>query len=273
MKEIIIFFMPPRFGNLTNPSMDIVKEIKSIGRLGFDFAELGFEEPLGRYDTILRKRKNVLDAIKKYNLFVTGHAPWWAELGTTNEAVRKGWLIESKKVIVTANKLGIKKLNFHTHSRGLVLKVQASKKQVLNNYVTSLRKLVNCGKKYGVKIIVENPVERGEITNLKDIEYIVNNVYGLGVTLDVGHAFVRGGMKYIKDFANLFEDRIEHIHMSDNHGKNDEHLPIGKGIIDYKKVVKILKKMDYNKTITLEVFTSRKDAVESKEKILKLWQK
>ena len=36
----------PKFGLLTNPSIDIVKEIRDIYDLGFDYAEIGIEVPL-----------------------------------------------------------------------------------------------------------------------------------------------------------------------------------------------------------------------------------
>jgi sugar phosphate isomerase/epimerase len=48
-------------------------------------------------------------------------------------------------------------------------------------------------------------------------------------------------------------------------------LPIGKGLIDHKKVVEELKNISYNRTITLEVFTSKQDAKDSADKLKELW--
>jgi hypothetical protein len=42
----------PKFGLLTNPSIDIVKEIKDIYDLGFDYTEIGIEVPEGNRQVI-----------------------------------------------------------------------------------------------------------------------------------------------------------------------------------------------------------------------------
>ena len=45
---ISLISMPiPKFGLLTNPSIDILKEITDIYDLGFDYAEIGIEVPEG----------------------------------------------------------------------------------------------------------------------------------------------------------------------------------------------------------------------------------
>jgi len=66
---------------------------------------------------------------------------------------------------------------------------------------------------------------------------------------------------------------LKHVHLSDNKGSEDLHLPMGTGNIDWKKILKILKKY-YQGTITLEVFSKDKDyALLSKEKLRRLWKK
>jgi sugar phosphate isomerase/epimerase len=81
-------------------------------------------------------------------------------------------------------------------------------------------------------------------------------------------------MKMVSRFINTFGDRITHIHMSDNRGEDDEHLAIGKGMIDFETVVAELKKIGYKKTITFEVFFGGKKAViDSRKKIEKMWGK
>ena len=77
----------------------------------------------------------------------------------------------------------------------------------------------------------------------------------------------RGG-KRLFDFIDRFHDRIGHIHANDNFGKEDNHLPIGTGTVDFLKVIKALKKVAYDATITLEVFSRDRDYLKiSKEKL------
>ena len=65
--------------------------------------------------------------------------------------------------------------------------------------------------------------------------------------------------------------KLIHIHWHDNHGKRDEHLPIGEGLIDHVETVKALKYIDYDRTITLEVFTNSNDAKSSANKLRTIW--
>jgi len=93
------------------------------------------------------------------------------------------------------------------------------------------------------------------------------------VHLDIPHAFTSGGMKSVLDYINTFRDKIIHIHWHDNHGRKDEHLPIGEGLIDHNNAVKALKDIGYDRTITLEVFTNSDDAKTSTDKLKLIWSK
>ena len=72
--------------------------------------------------------------------------------------------------------------------------------------------------------------------------------------------------------VKTFKKQIVHVHFSDSLG-SDDHLPIGKGMIEYDKVVKLLKKISYDGAITFEVFVDdRKHVVSSREKVKKMWR-
>ena len=121
--------------------------------------------------------------------------------------------------------------------------------------------------------MLENiPLSNG-IHKVNEIKYIIDNVPSLFVHLDVAHAFTSGGMESVTEYINTFRDKIIHIHWHDNHGSRDEHLPIGEGLIDHEKAVRALKDIDYDKTITLEVFTNSNDAKTSADKLRTIWAK
>ena len=258
-----------KFGKLTSPMKDVLGEIKIAHDLGFDYVEIVIEGPAETPEIILKEKKKVLKLLKKYKLFAIAHTFWSMELGSDYEPVRKGWLEEGKKIIRLCNELEIRLVNFHSHSRGLYIKDKKGKKTVLNNLIRSLRELVEYGKKYNVEVMLENAAESYEITDLKDFKYIIDRVPDLKVHLDIGHAFLYGGMKNIENFIKIFKNKIVHIHIHDNNGKWDEHLPLGAGSIDYKKVIKFLKKIKYNKTITFEIFSRDLDLIEFSLKKLK----
>jgi sugar phosphate isomerase/epimerase len=96
----------------------------------------------------------------------------------------------------------------------------------------------------------------------------------VNLLLDIAHAHIEdaGGKKCLR-FIELFPDRIGHLHVSDHFGKEDQHLPIGAGIIDFSSVVKALKGIGYADTITLEVFSRDRDYLKmSRKKIQEMWE-
>lgn len=260
----------PKFGFLTNPSVDIIKEIKWSGKLGVDYIEIGFEPPLGANDILLSKRKQIRSLLKRKGLFCLAHSPYWTLHGSMFESIRKAWVETTKSQINVAHKLRASKFVIHSSSKGMVLKTNKSRKQVLDNYVKSMRSLVSHGKPKGVMVVLEN-MPPGGISDVDDLAYIISRVPGLGFHLDVGHAFIDGRNKGVKQFIRKLGSRLEHVHIHDNHGHEDEHLQIGKGLIDYEMVVKELKRLKYDKTITLEVFESEKAFKVSLKKIKKMW--
>ncbi len=78
-------------------------------------------------------------------------------------------------------------------------------------------------------------------------------------------------LQAVTDYINIFKDKIIHIHWHDNHGNKDEHLPIGAGLIDHQRAIKELKNIEYDRTITLEVFTSSSDAKASANDLRTMW--
>jgi len=262
----------PKFGRLTNPMENVLKEIELTSKLGFDFVEIGIEGPGGDPAILMKNKGRILKSINDRGLFAIAHTSWWFDLGSPYENVRKAWVQEGKRVIMAANGLEINLINFHSHAVGLFMGIPSAKKQILNNYVKSMNELVGYGKSHGMKVMLENATERGEIKELHDLKYIIDRVRGLGFHLDVGHAYIQGGMKGVMDYIRVLSPKLWHVHMHDNHGYQDEHLPVGSGKIQFGKIVSALKKIGYDKTITPEVFGENPaSAKHSMKKLKKLW--
>ncbi|MCK4497531.1 MAG: sugar phosphate isomerase/epimerase, partial [Candidatus Aenigmarchaeota archaeon] len=152
-----------------------------------------------------------------------GHTSWMIDLGTPYDDIRKAWIEEGKKSIKAANELGIKLVNFHGHSGMIFFEDPGLKKEILNNYIKSLKELVSHGKEMGIRIMLENMPDKWEISTFRDYKYVIDRVMDLGVHLDVAHAFINGGMKSVRGFTNTFKKNIVHVHFSDSLGF-DDHL-------------------------------------------------
>ena len=92
--------------------------------------------------------------------------------------------------------------------------------------------------------------------------------------LDIGHANLDTPYNRAEELLANFGDRLGHVHVSDNRGgRDDMHLPLGVGSIDWIKKVRFLKNAGYDGTITLEVFGEDDDyLVLSKDKLKRLWE-
>jgi len=59
---------------------------------------------------------------------------------------------------------------------------------------------------------------------------------GFGFTLDLPHAFVQGGVRQIKAYLEAMQASqapLLHLHLHDNNGDRDAHLPVGSGRLPY----------------------------------------
>lgn len=92
----------------------------------------------------------------------------------------------------------------------------------------------------GIQVGVENMVnmqfifgkQPGEVMGM--IESLERE--NVGLTLDIGHANTNGMVdEFLSDLS-----RVIHVHLHDNKGKSDEHLGLGKGNVNWKKVIKKL---------------------------------
>ncbi len=259
----------PSYGLLTNPSNEIIKEITNIYDLNFEYVEIGIEGPEGNPDIINKKSDGILKLLERFKQKPIAHTAYWIDLASDYDFIRHAWINEAKREIRTARKLGIDLINFHANINGMFY--GEKRKIVLDNLIKSLREIASHANKSNITVMLENTPLSNGIHTVDEFKYIIDNVPGLSVHLDIPHAFTSGGMKSVIDYINTFSDKIIHIHWHDNHGKKDEHLPIGDGLIDHQKAVKALKNIGYDRTITLEVFTSNIDAKSSANLLRNMW--
>jgi sugar phosphate isomerase/epimerase len=88
----------------------------------------------------------------------------------------------------------------------------------------------------------------------------------LGFSLNVAHAHLLAGD--FLPFLKAFGDKLGNVQISDNNGITDEHLPVGEGTVDFVSLVRQLKKMDYQGTLSLSVAKDR--VLECKDRLVKI---
>ncbi len=251
-----------KIGLMNNPQNNLLDEIEWISSNRFDFIDLTIEPP-GAYDIDVREIKKLLNDV---GLEVIGHTNPYLPAIIPIESIKKACIDEFRKYIDIFTRLGATLMNVHP----FYLRSSFSQEEMLQANIQLLKTLNKLCKKKGITLMLENykaPFDSSEI-----FLQITTEVPGLKVHLDVGHANL-AGPETAKKFFETFGNDIAHMHFSDNRGINDDHIPLGCGNIDWKEIIKLIKLIKYNKTITLEIFSpDREYQLISREK-LKKWLK
>jgi len=124
--------------------------------------------------------------------------------------------------------------------------------------VLSIKELAKEAQELCVKIAVENsPLNDPTFLTIPDHLRLISNIGqdNVGVCVDVGHANV--GKKFKPaDVLRQFGSLVWALHLHDNNGGGDQHLPPGEGIIDWVDVVNALEEIKYLGSLNIEFIPS-----------------
>ena len=143
---------------------------------------------------------------------------------------------------------------------------QFNVREGLKLQIESLTILVEEAKKYNINLMYESGIKK--IDTYPTVSKILQAVPNLYFHLDIGHVSMHG--KDACKFIRKLHKKLKHVHLHDNFGTHDLHLPIGAGTINWIQIVKELKRY-YDGTITLEIFCSRDYVLLAKNKLEELW--
>ncbi len=251
-------------GAMNNPHKKLVEEIHAFGEMNFDYVEVTIENPNARPEFVKGHKKQVLDAIGSYNLGVLAHLPWYFSLAHPYERIQKAINSEFNDAFSAAVALGAKKITLHTET--LSPSIQGRPSHV-EGTIGTLKHLHREAANHGLELLVENLDAKS--FSIKEFTRLFSEV-DMGMTLDIGHTHTARGEGF-ENYWKVFHSRVKHIHLHDNMGQNDDHLPLGAGKMDVKKVVDTLKEK-YDATITLEVHSEDRHYLEySRQRLEVLW--
>jgi sugar phosphate isomerase/epimerase len=252
-----------KIGVMNYPNKDLIKEIKWIAENGFDFVDLTIE-PKKAYKINVKKVKK---ALEDYGLGVVGHTNPFLPSVFPIESIRKVCLEEFSKYVDIFSGLGAKFMNIHSFYYAHPL----SDEEKVEENIRFLKKVNKMCESKGITLMLENFTKPFDTPVA--FARILKEVPGLKIHLDVGHCNLNQEKNLTEDFFKKFGNRIVHLHFSDNKGTDDQHLPLGCGNIEWKKIIKAIKKYKYDGTITLEVFSPDRDYLIISRDKLKKWLK
>ena len=101
---------------------------------------------------------------------------------------------------------------------------------------------------YPVRIYIENAQDLDPTPLRSLMEHICSD--RIGVCLDIGH--IHYSRTPVCQWFDQLGEWIRYLHLSDNMGEFDDHLPLGKGTIDWEQVNVLWKALGKDIPITLE---------------------
>ena len=251
-----------KIGVMNHPGHNLIDEITWISENDFDFIDITIEPP-GAYNLYVGKVKHLLNY---YNLEAIGHTNPFLPFIFPVESIRKACMDEFKRYIHIFSCLGIKLMNIHPSYNA----PQMSDEDKIKDNIKFFRKVNELCRARDIILMVENFLKPFDSPTV--FERICSEIPDIKIHLDVGHCNVNQEKNLTEGFFSRLSDKIVHLHFSDNKGMHDEHLPLGCGHIDWKHIIKVLKKYCYDKTITLEIFSPHRDyLLFSRDKLKKWW--
>ena len=262
------------YGTVNSPLRPILGEVKAIAELEFDYLELAMDPPHGDTRSLKKQKREIREHLTQHDLGLVCHLPTFLSTADLTDRIRKASIDETLDSLDVAAELEPLKVVLHpSYMTGLGVFVPELARA---HAMESLEILVDKAHGLGLCLCLENMFPRTQwLIHPEEFVDILTKFPTLNLLLDIGHAHIEdaGGKKCLR-FIEMFGDRIGHLHVSDNFGKEDQHLPIGAGIIDFSRVVKALKRVGYNDTITLEVFSRDRDYLKmSKKKMEEMFGK
>ncbi len=259
------------FGAMNFPIYPVIDEINRIADMGFDYLELSMDPPGAHHTTVKAEAPLIRSTLANRGLALICHLPTFVSIADLTASIRRASLDEMCRSLQVAADLGAVKVVFHPGAvRGMGHFVPDTARAYC---LESLDAINHLAAGLGLPLCIENMFPGyGAYFKPGEYEPIFERYPDMQMTLDAGHAHIGAvdGSR-LRRFVKRFADRIDHLHISDNSGTADEHLPTGGGSIDFQWLVKELKATGFNTTVTFEIFTGKTGDLKASREEFKQW--
>ncbi len=248
-----------RIGLSVNPERDYPERISELPDW-CEFVELAIGEghkSLEQLDT-----EGIKSELEMKNLDLIVHLPFHQPLASTVGEYNRAKIKYNKMLLDRAAELGTEKAVAHCN-----LRWNQDKKEVREELENQISKLARLGEERGIEICFENIfVEQQKPADLAVFGDIMVDSQ-VSMCFDIGHAVAEVGHEETLIFLEEHRDIISHLHLQDTRNREDSHLALGDGEIDFEAVGRLIK--DFDGTACLEIFTEDEKILElSKNKLL-----
>ncbi len=227
-----------------------------------------------RYVEVVDDGAHVLDekrvlALKSvgdsYDVEYTVHAPFTGiNICLQDKALLNATMKRLKESIVNSAVLDCRLWVFHPGMKAGVSMFYPGMDWAKN--LESVRFLFKFADEHGVKTAIENIMEPFVLRSVAEFKRFYSELNeDVGLTLDTGHANLSGE---VNSFLTELSDKLVHVHAQDNLGKEDQHLGIGYGNINWESFANLLKKTSFNGIVILESVEHIEESMQKLKQLL-----
>jgi sugar phosphate isomerase/epimerase len=256
-----------QIGIMNDPTEDLFEQIQWLGEHEFDFLDLNLAAQASQPGDF--KLSKIAQALADHNLGVVIHVPHYVPAASPLESLRREVSRELGGYLEVASELGSKVLSVQYNLPARHIHVD----QIIQWHLDTLGPVCQQAEKLGVTVTIENSSYGGR-HQLINIDTLLSRISSLCVQLSSGHARLEYDYDRFDDYVRRFGTRIRHIHLSENDGTADQHLPIGataRSRIDWPRNIRLLRRSGYDGTITLKVFSPEQDYILLSQTLLRRW--
>ena len=173
----------------------------------------------------------------------TGAPP--VNIASTDRAQRISAMDEIKRALEIAEQIPFRFLVQHVG-----VGAETFNERKFEAAMTSIEHLRAFAKPLGVRILVENiPNELSMPDRLVELIH-TSHFQDVGVCFDIGHAHI---MSDVPQAFEILKKHIYSVHIHDNNKDQDSHLWPGKGTIDWKQAMELLRSVPHKPPLLLEI--------------------
>lgn len=244
---------------------DVEENVQKLLAYGADHIELMLD---GKgWNEFHTREEAICAALLRLSAAYSVHTPVWdINLTSENDAARKAAMEAYRQSIAFAARLGARHVVLHP---GFCYSEAFDKATARSRAAESMEALCAWNQTYGRLLLVENVGNaRTSIYTQKEYtDFILGLGKNAGGIVDIGHAFLCGW-----DIPGLLQDlgdKAYAVHVHDNNGRVDAHLPMGEGIIPWDELLPVIIKHRPDMRVILEydVGTSPEALRQGKEKL------
>ena len=237
------------FSGLYNSPKELVEV---CSKTKFRYIDFSFSN-LVESENFIKEISECGDTAKKLGIgFTMAHAPYKYNPHTNQDYFDKQ-IEQMKNAFEGCSILGIDRMTVHSG-----FSCSKTREEMMQKNIKYYNAILPLAEKYNVKIMIENIAEEiyrrvfviETAENILELKEMLGNHPLIKACWDTGHANTKGLDQY-NNIAKL-KGELCGLHLQDNNGYNDDHMPLLMGTVNFDEVMKGLIDIGYDGPFNME---------------------